>query len=384
MIQFRPGSHVWRIVMLLSVVGEFPMRSLAMLGNVRAYDTLVRKLRMVQTIRNCQTGMELTCRLLTVSGKGDTRSIRLYKGALPILDWLWPGARVYYLHAFWNHRFPGDAAHRERNHRVAEVAAVCLRTGMEARPYMLPALQNREILQVVPETPCFYLSKNVKHVGEAEMNKTMFTRMTGVIFSGGSCYAVYNTRRSVMKWNGMGEFKTRHSLIELARLNAGISEVDSAILLGQSEEIALQTLLESDQSRNLPFRFDSIYQHIYFIPMQETGIRQMRILMAPDWKEQLLSMLFDLEERSFDRGMFEYDACVDGVYVLSHLDGDIARLVRFREAVQNQSGRYEILCFPHQARFLGAYVGKLAAIKTISLEVIEAELNLKRRDLFHG
>ncbi|MCA5962172.1 hypothetical protein LC724_19805 [Blautia sp. RD014234] len=92
-----------------------------------------------------------------------------------------------------------------------------------------------------------------------------------------------------------GEYKALHSLIELARLNAGISQVDSAILFGQSGETALRTLLESDKTRRLEFRFDSIYRHIHFIPMNGDGIRQLRLFSVPDWKAQLLELLFESE-----------------------------------------------------------------------------------------
>lgn len=67
-----------------------------------------------------------------------------------------------------------------------------------------------------------------------------------------------------MKWNGMGEFKALHSLTELARMNAGVQSIDSAILLGESYDTALTTLLESDKNRRLELRFDGIYRHIYF------------------------------------------------------------------------------------------------------------------------
>ena len=292
MVHFRPGSQAWQLITLLSFAGEFPYQSLSLLGSERVYRALVHKLTTPQTFRNPQTGTEFTCRLLTVSGKGPGKTIRLYKGALPILEWLGPNVYQHYMDAFWNHRFPGDASHRERNHRVAEAAAVCMRSGMEARPYQLPKLQNLKICQTVPDTSCFYLAKDIKKVGDAEMNKTMFTRMVGAFFAPGSCYAVYNTRNAAMKWSGMGEFKALHSLIELARLNAGIGRIDSAVLLGESEEIALRTLLESDKSRRLEFRFDSIYRHIHFIPMDSDGIRQLRILSVPDWKEKLLDLLF--------------------------------------------------------------------------------------------
>ena len=79
----------------------------------------------------------------------------------------------------------------------------------------------------------------------------MFTRMIGALFAARACYAVYNTREAAMKWSGMGEFKALHSLIEIARLNADIVQVNGAVLLGRSEEVALKTLLESDKSRRM-------------------------------------------------------------------------------------------------------------------------------------
>lgn len=384
MIHFRPGSQVWQLITLLSFVGELPYQSLSLLGSERVYKALVSRLTTVQTFRNFQTDAEMTVRLLTVSGKRHNKTIRLYKAALPILDWLYPCAYGYYMDSFWNHRFPGDAAHWERNHRVAETAAMCMRAGIEARPYLLPMLQNETRCMVTPEYPSLYLGRDIKRVGQTEMNKTMFTRMTGAIFSSANCYAVYNTRDAVMKWSGMGEFKALHSLMEIARLNANISSIDAAVLFGRSEDIALKTLLQSDKSRRMEFRFDSIYRHIYFIPMNEAGIRQLRLLTLPDWKEKLLDLLFYPETRSFDRGLFEYDACINGVYVLAHLDGDIARLIRFRDAIECQPVAFEILCFPHQVDFLQEYLGANAGVKIIDPALIESELGVERRSLFEG
>ena len=56
MIQFRPGSHVHRLVTLLSVVGEYPVRSVHLLGNDRVYKAMIHKLTMQQRFRNSQTG----------------------------------------------------------------------------------------------------------------------------------------------------------------------------------------------------------------------------------------------------------------------------------------------------------------------------------------
>lgn len=384
MLYIRPGSQVRQLITLLSFVGEYPVCSLHLLGNERVYKALVHKLTTAQTYRLPQTETEMTTRLLTVTGKANNKTIRLYKGALPILDWIHPDAYRYYMSAFWNHRFPGNEAHRDRNHRVAEAVVMCMKSGIECRPYMLPELQNQRIAKLIPTTPCFYLAKDLKKLGEAEMNKTMFTRMVGTGYFGSEAYVVYNTRDSVMKWSGKGEFKALHNMVDINRLNAGINAMPSAILFGESEDVALNTLLESDTSKRPEFRFDIVYRNIYFVPMNEFGIRQLSILSVPDWKEKLLDLLFEPDIRTYNRGLFEYDAFVNGAYILSHLDGDIARLLRFREAIENQTGRFEILCFPHQMHFLREYMGTRVALKTIDMHSVEEELCPERKSMLEG
>lgn len=46
------------------------------------------------------------------------------------------------------------------------------------------------IAKRIPDAPCFYLAKELKKLGEAEMNKTMFTRMVGTAYLGQRPYAV--------------------------------------------------------------------------------------------------------------------------------------------------------------------------------------------------
>ena len=185
-----------------------------------------------------------------------------------------------------------------------------------------------------------------------------------------------------MKWNGMGEVKTVYYLTELARLNAGVQTVDSAILFGASEEIALQSFSEKSAGQHKTMRSDAAYQHIHFVPLNEMGVRQLRILTAPNWKERVLDALFLPETRSYGIGRFEYDACVEGGYVFSHMDGDLNRLIRFKEAIEHIPGPFEVLCFPHQVDFLRECLEGRAVIKTIGLEAIEQALEIKEADTF--
>ena len=109
--------------------------------------------------------------------------------------------------------------------------------------------------------------------------------------------------------------------------------------------------------------------------MNNDGIRLLRLLMLPDRNRKLLELLFDPETRSDYQGSFEYDAYINGIYILSHLDGDIARLIRFREALAAQPGlKAELVCFPFQTGFVREYLCGLAAIKTIDIGLVETEL----------
>lgn len=201
----------------------------------------------------------------------------------------------------------------------------------------------------------------------------MFTRAVGALFYPGGCYAVYNTRDTAMKWKGMGEFKALHSLTEMARLNSGVSRLDGTLLFGKSYETALETLKSSDP-RHPELRFDSIYSRVHFLPLNGFGARLLGILTLPDWQERLLDLLFEPSTRTYSRGTMEYDAQVGAVKVLSHLDGDLARLLRFREGLWSHSGKFEVVCFPQQAEFVREFLGDRAKVREIPLEAVEKEL----------
>lgn len=382
MIQFTPGSQVWQLITLLSIVGEYPLGSRYLLGNKAVFKNLVHKLNRPQTFCNPETGETKTCRLLTVSGDGRNRNIRICKAAFPILEWISPECQSYHGTSFRKHNFSGSVSHRERNHRIGEAVAMCMRAGIETRPFLLPKLQNEAFVRLIPSEVVMYLSKDLKRLSEDEMSKTSFTRMIGALFACGTCYALYNTRAATMKWSGKGEFKAKDSLRELADMNSEISGVNSAILFGQSEKVALNTILESDKSQKQEFRFDSVYDHIYFIPQNEDGIRQLRFITVADWKEKILNLLFEPEERSYNRGRFEYDAIVDDIYIYSYLDADIARLMRLHETLEAQKHDVIILCFAYQTNFIREYMGRYAEIKIIDIDTVEQELVPERKNLF--
>lgn len=376
MIYIRSGAHVLELLQLLSVAGEFPMSGLSILGNPRTMRELIHRLEDRQEIEASWSGKRYCARLLSINGKrGPMRNIRLHKSALPILAELHLAALEYYLSAYRNHTFSGKRGDIERNHRVAETLAMMFSSGIEIRPYLLPRLQTEHIEPTVGDMPCFYPSRIVKKLDGDSMNKTGFTRMTGLLLKKGVGFAVYNTRNAVMKWHGDGELKAMQQCEDLARHNAGVDALSGAILFGSSGSVALETLMETNKADRRDCRIDRIYMAVHFAPLNNDGKRMLQLLTIPALQARLRSVLFP--HRLQVNGFMECDCdAVDGgKYILSHLDGDLARLVRFRlAAIEDKERRYEAICYPWQLAYVKPFLGERIELKLIDPARIAAAL----------
>jgi len=373
MVTVKAGSHTYRLLQLIAIAGEFPASSLHLLGKERVVKELIHRLESVQDIRFPPNESVLRTKMFTVSGYRDMRTVRLIKGAIPLLEGVHSKASAYYLRTTRNHQLSGGVHHVGRNHRVGETIAMAMMAGFEYRPYVLPKLQRGVIARKAFSRPSFYIARDIKGSEFDDMDKTMFTRMVGAVFYPGGCYAVYNTRNAVMKWAGTGEIKAQIFLSSLNRCNANPSDVNSALLLGNSPTVALQTILESDKSKNFrnSSRFDKTYQCVHFVPLNSDGIQLLQILTLPDWNEKILNALFESECRSWNRGFMEYDARINDAYVFSHLDSDLARLIRFREGLRlekDTGNQFEVLGYPWQEEFLRTYMEGLVGFRVIKPE----------------
>ena len=181
-----------------------------------------------------------------------------------------------------------------------------------------------------------------------------------------------------MKWRGQGEMKANIALDQLSEKNTGIVEINSAILFCTSPEVALETLSEAGKSRRKEYRFDGIYDHIHYVTLDTTGQRLLRQLLIPSLKERQLEVLFDDAERAFGKGRFEYDAKIDDRYIFVFLDGNLAGLSRFKDGIEYYQERGEVLCYPHDVKFVRAFFESGVDIKTIDIELMETELGIRK------
>ena len=371
----KPGSQLHRLISLLSVCGEFPVKSLDLLGNKRLYRRVVSECTVPVTVQNHATKETMSLpKIFILSGKGRMKSIRLYKGARPILTWI--GEGEYYDSICYGYNMPMTTAHVDRNHRVAETLAAFMDAGFYYLPHTLPRLKSEGINRIITTQPLVYPSRMLKLTDNGEGNKTGFSRITGAVFAGGDCYAVYNTRNAVMKWSGEGEMKMKVNINLLSIVNSGVDHAHLPMLFfGASHEIAFRSMLAMRKATNARSRFDMFYPKIYFVPLNQYGARFLRFISIPGWRDHLLELLFD-EDQIAKLTSFEYDAKVNDTYILSHLDSDLCRLNRFREAIiDDPNDKYEVLCFEWQYDFVKKFLGDLAKVTVISFDEVDKEMS---------
>ena len=387
MITIKPGSHIHTILTILTLVGEFPMASLGLLGSVRSYGDLIRKLTTVQEFRFPDSQERIQCRLLTVSGKGKRKALRFFRGGLPLVE-RWDEERFrQYLREYRDHSFSGNSSHIERNHLIAEAAVMCMGAGIQADPLAIPPVMEPQIRKLQPEQVSFYFARDLKRVNEYELNKIRFTRLAGAIVYPGGMYPVYNIRSQMPRWMGDGELKIRlhlHSIFT-PMLNYAYPLREAAVMMGSGYEAALSLLKELKETKGLSLGLFEIYRDIFFVPMDGFGSQLRRVLTTQNWRERILRALFKREERSFDMGSFTYDARVDGVYTLSFLDSNLWRLFRFREAVLGDpSLKCRIICFPEQVPFLKSYLGDNVSYATANMAKVEKVLGIQAVNYLGG
>ena len=360
MIFIRDETRVHKLLMLLACVGEYPMRSVYLLGNERVWKRKIRELQQWQDFCLPESGERGRFQMLTVSGKGKNVTIRLHWSALAALKRIREAAHSYYMEHFNQHHFSGAVTHVSRNHRLAETVAMCMAAGIAVLPWEKPEIHDRMIRQMRTKTPCCYLSRELKSFYEGEMKKTEFTRLTAAVVYPNGMYAVYNTRDEAMLWRGGGEEKAQILLEDIFRTDGWRNEAKSAILLGRDFRTAAVTLEGAFVRRHLKERLDQIYENLYFIPMNEIGIKMLGIMTQRDWRIRLREAIFgDERANPLPRGL-EHDAYMDEAYHFSHLDGDLCRLIRFRRSMRNwPEEQYVLVCFREQMPYLKEYLGDL-------------------------
>lgn len=94
MTTIKQDSHVYRLLTFLSYVGEYPLCSLQLFGSKEVWRKLIHKHSQRQEYRIPGHADKIICRLLLITGKGKSKSVRLSKGGQNILEIVNPNAAL--------------------------------------------------------------------------------------------------------------------------------------------------------------------------------------------------------------------------------------------------------------------------------------------------
>ena len=392
MITIRPGSHVHTLLSILPFVGEYPMSALRLLGSVRSYKDLIHKLTQVQEFRFPDRDERFTCRLLNVCGRGNRKTVRFHKSALPMLKWWDEDMYELYMDEYDNHNFSGNARHVNRNHLLAETAIMCLKAGIEANPLETPKLEGERVMNLQCDKPHFYFAREVKRSYDEEMNKIRYTRLAGIVTVPGGAYAVYNLRNEMPKWMGEGEskvlWKIESMFYPLREESHPYNKV--ALMFGENYDLALSLLQEMKNTQKLNYGMFQTFSRIVFVPMDDFGVRLLRIVTTDNWQRKVLDALFEPEQYIASWGSLRFNVFVDGIDTFCFLNGDIRNLFHFRDTILMRkegflsSGTvngHRVICYPEQLAFVQEYFGDLADIATVTMDDIENVLEIDRPSL---
>ena len=380
MIHINVNCQAYHLLSILAVVGEYPLRQLHLLGNPRMYRDTIRRMCQEQEYINDETKEKITTKVLTITGKGFQRSVRLLQGAEALLQWM--GAKEYYGEAYGQYNFSGGEKHRLRNFRIAGTIALCKMAGYEYRPYGLPLLRfpkwngyywEKEDKKVkrFSDYPCMYPVRELKGGGNEELKKTVFTRITGAIFTGGQVYPLYNLGNEMQKLWENSEIKMKRILSELNLVNGGEWNAYSCVFLTNDGMIAIKTLryiYNKRKNKKKDHSGTEFYSSVHWIPLTEEGARQLRFFSIPYWTRKIEKVLFANATTYFN---VSYGYWLEDMYQHSFLSGDIAQLICFKKTVLKTEEPFLIYCFPHQVSFLKTFFGDRVALRVIKLEQIE-------------
>lgn len=375
-VSFNEDTYAGQILRMTALAGEFPYRSLYLLGGS---DRLLKR-----TVLNLRKEG-----YLNVIGSADLKTIRLSTKTFPVLKRL--GFYDHYMFVSRDNKFSGmqsvnGSKHIWRNHRLAEAETMFFNLGAHICISEKPVLTLNTGEQETPicqEDFLFYSSREMKNADASQRYKYDFTRILGTLFSPGGVYAIYNTNEGRMKWSDQGEIKAKVLTEDIIKRNCSYKagELNRSIIFSKDIMLAERILLgnggKKDENGMEFLSFNRVYDHIHFIPLDGNGLYQVLLIVQKGWKDIILRSIFDEKillngkTSTVDADAFDKE---NHKYILSFLDGDIARLKRFNDAASQTEGKqkFEVVCFDWQEEFISSYMHKKVTVTKLTQEQLSA------------
>ena len=356
------------LLTLIALSGEFPSEQIARLPSTDAY-----KGKVIKSLKNCG--------LIRTYYRDGLRGLRLTAAAKKQLAADWPDR--------FSPLFTGDTMtnapkytilHRLRLHRMAEAFVSMLNAGVSSFPWQKPVIFTPTPLDQAPyiERPAYFSSREVKGLGDAA-TKIRNSRAVGVLLTDGRIFSVYNTGPALMKWEYQAEMRLKALLqIELCqkRLPKQFGAAEQSAILFGADMGQVPVLLDADTKCRDHFIQDGSYSHFYFLTNDHHGDIILYLLLHPDEKDALDSILSQGLDPPRPNWPVVNDAMDGGSPVLFGYTCDMPRIKKFDYALHIQDRTGTLYCFDFQEPALRELCGPNVEIQHIDFEAYE-------RSVFH-
>lgn len=204
------------------------------------------------------------------------------------------------------------------------------------------------------------------------------SRVRGICVSPGEIYAVYSLNKNLIEWNQYGENKIKHMIEWVMASKQKINtKVNMLVLSNKIELIERIIWRENVNGKRSYMAVDDVYDSIYTLPLDENGIKHMKIMQRPQWQEEMLSEMLpdkDFNKKAVVLSNVLCDAIAkDKTYVLLFCIPDIKKLKAFiKKAAIEDTNNYAVYCFNYQMPLIEKIVGQYAQIYSLDInEYIE-------------
>ena len=259
-----------------------------------------------------------------------------------------------------------DAMHRQRYHRIAETIVLMHRLGIAVLPGDKPSLYAPPLaVDHSLSQPCFYLSHEVKDMGENGI-KINNARFTGMLRSGGGDYLLYNTCSIPLKWEEMSEYRA----LELLQSELHIKL--RPIMLGHTMDVAYDLLMGNAKKNSTSYKITGILPCMHYIPFDENGEFLMRTGFLSSCLNVLKTALLKDNTQKPNSDWYCDGFTGDGKPILYACDFDMQRIYTYRNKLDMDRIGGVVYCFDFQTTVLERYFDGLGvAYKVLDRKKVE-------------
>lgn len=225
---------------------------------------------------------------------------------------------------------------------------------------------------VIPEEKCYASAYYGTLEWKLETDKEIKGSRACGILAGSQVYVIYNTMDTLMKWAPKTE-RNLKSRIEMRMRRSRGGDFGGAIIMGNQMSMA-KRLIESDGGlKGTLYRLDDVYESVYYIPLIDEAMLQLRLLNQIEKQKQLDSFLCGTLKHK-NENLHSLDAGTDnqGERVYFCYLFNLWQIRRVLGQPYHVGGR--VFCFTYQASTLREVFPESYTIEAIQPEKAEQYL----------